>query len=117
MWHGTSHLQVLGTFLNLLSILEDSGLRYWNDDVRGLSNSNGFIRGKMEAQEVGNRAGGVARVIERLLSKHEALSSNPSTDEKRKRKRSWQPLSTLNKPIRAADCSSHLCLASQEVVE
>jgi hypothetical protein len=33
-------------------------------------------------------AGGVAQVIEHLSSKHEALSSNPST-EKRKKEGSW----------------------------
>jgi hypothetical protein len=31
-------------------------------------------------------AGGVAQVVERLLSKHETLSSNPNTEKKKKKR-------------------------------
>jgi hypothetical protein len=41
-----------------------------------------FIKGKQEEKT----AGGVAEVVERLPSKCEALSSNPSTAKKRKEK-------------------------------
>jgi hypothetical protein len=37
-----------------------------------------------------SRAGGVAQMIECLLSKCEALRSNPSTAKKKKKERKWK---------------------------
>jgi hypothetical protein len=34
-----------------------------------------------------HRAGGIAEVVEGVFSKHEALSSNPSTEKKKKKKK------------------------------